>query len=68
MKWSVRHSIPAAATILLSIAFFLSVTSPDAIKPTALFYPAYVGVVSLAVGLLVLGVGLVRGPRAPRDG
>src|SRR5919202_25825 len=54
LKWLVRHSIPAAA-ILLPIAFFLSVTSPDATKPNALIYLAYVGAISLAVGLLVLG-------------
>jgi hypothetical protein len=62
MKWLVRHSIPAAA-ILLPLAFFLSVVSPDATEPNALIYLAYVGAVSLAVGLLVLGVGLMRGRR-----
>ena len=67
MKWLVRHSIPAAA-ILLPIAFFLSVASPDATEPNALIYPAYVGAVSLAVGLLVLGVGLVRRPHTSLDG
>jgi hypothetical protein len=67
MKWLVRHSIPAAA-ILLPIAFFLSVTSPDATKPNALIYLAYVGAISLAVGLLVLGVGLIRRPRTSRQG
>ena len=60
MKWLVRHSIPAAA-ILLPVAFFLSVASPEATEPNALIYLAYVGAVSLTVGLLVLGVGLIRG-------
>ena len=63
MKWLVRHSIPAAA-ILLPVAFFLSVVSPDATEPNALIYLAYIGAISLAVGLLVLGVGLIRGRRA----
>lgn len=63
MKWLVRHSIPAAA-ILLPIAFFLSIASPDATEPNALIYLAYIGAISLAVGLLVLGVGLIRGRRA----
>ena len=62
MKTLVRHSIPAAA-ILLPVAFFLSVLSPDATEPNALIYLAYVGAVSLAVGVLVLGIGLVRRPR-----
>lgn len=66
MKRLARHSIPAAA-ILLPVAFFLSVLSPDATEPNALIYLAYVGAVSLAVGLLVLGVGLIRGGRPARD-
>jgi hypothetical protein len=60
MKRLARHSIPAAA-ILLPVAFFLSVASPEATEPNALIYLSYVGAVSLAVGLLVLGVGLIRG-------
>jgi hypothetical protein len=67
MKRLVRHSIPAAA-ILLPVAFFLSVASPDATEPNALIYLAYIGAVSLTVGLLVLGVGLIRGRRTPREG
>lgn len=60
LKSFVRHSIPAAA-ILLPAAFFLSVLSPEATEPNALINLAYVGAVSLAAGLLVLGIGLVRG-------
>jgi hypothetical protein len=58
----VRHAIPAAA-ILLPIAFFGSVLSPDATEPNALIFLAYAGAVSLIAGLLTLGVGLLR--RAP---
>jgi hypothetical protein len=61
MKWLVRGSIPIAA-ILVPAAFFLSVLSPDATTPNGLIYLAYVGAVLLAVGVLVLGVGLVRRP------
>jgi hypothetical protein len=57
-----RHSIPAAA-VLLPAAFFLSVLSPDATQPNAMIYLAYAGAISLACGVLVLGVGLVRRPR-----
>jgi hypothetical protein len=63
MKTLARHSIPAAA-ILLPAAFFLSVLSPEATEPNALINLAFVGAVSLTVGLLVLGVGLIRGSRA----
>jgi hypothetical protein len=61
-KWLVRLSAPGAA-ILLPTAFFLSVLSPGATEPNPLIYLAYVGGVILAVGLLVLGIGLVRRPR-----
>jgi uncharacterized protein YbjT (DUF2867 family) len=49
MRWLVHLSLPAAA-ILLPVAFFLSVVSPDATTPNALIYLAYVGAVSLAAG------------------
>jgi hypothetical protein len=62
MKTLVRHWIPAAA-VLLPAAYFLSVLSPEATEPNGLIYLAYVGAVSLATGLLVLVVGLVRGRR-----
>jgi hypothetical protein len=61
MKWLVRGSIPIAA-ILVPSAFFLSVLSPDATAPNGLIYLAYVGAVLLAVGVLVLGIGLVTRP------
>ena len=68
MRWVVRLAFPAAA-ILTPAAFFLSVLSPEATEPNALIYLAYVGGVVLAAGLLVLGVGLIRGRRAtPREG
>ena len=58
-KWFVRHSVPAAA-ILLPVAFFLSVLSPEAQEPNGLIYFAYIGAVLLAAGVLTLGVGLLR--------
>jgi hypothetical protein len=59
LKGFVRHAIPAAA-ILLPVAFFLSVLSPEATEPNALISLAYVGAVVLAAGLVTLGVGLIR--------
>lgn len=61
-KQIVRHAIPAAA-ILLPTAFFFSVLSPEATEPNAFIYLAYVGAVVLAVGLLLLGIGLIRTPK-----
>jgi hypothetical protein len=65
----VRLAFPAAA-LLMPLAFFLSVLSPEATEPNALIYLAYAAGIVLAVGLLVLGVGLIRGRRtaAPREG
>src|SRR3712207_2992132 len=68
MKWVVRLAFPAAAAILMPLAFFLSVLSPEATEPNAMIYLTYVAGVVLALGLLVLGVGLVRGYRTPRQG
>ena len=67
MKWVVRFAFPAAA-ILMPLAFFLSVLSPEATEPNAMISLAYVAGVVLAVGLLALGVGLIRGPRTPHEG
>jgi hypothetical protein len=59
MKWIVRSFIPASA-IFLPVAFFFSVLSPDATEPNALINLAYVGAVVLIIGLLILGVGLLK--------
>ena len=62
-----RVAIPWSA-ILLPVAFFLSVLSPQATEPNALIYLAYIGGVLLAAGVLTLGIGLLRGPAAaPSD-
>ena len=66
MRWVVRLAFPAAA-VLMALAFFLSVLSPEATEPNAMIYLAYVGGVVLAVGLLVLGVGLIRGRTTSRE-
>jgi hypothetical protein len=58
--------LPAAA-VLMPLGFFLSVLSPEATEPNALIYLTYVAGVVLAVGLLVLGAGLVPGRRTERE-
>ena len=58
-KAFVRWSLPLAA-ILLPLAFFFSVLTPDANEPNGLINLAYVGALDLAAGLLVLGVGLLK--------
>jgi hypothetical protein len=58
-KQVVRTTVPAAA-LLLPIAFFLSIIQPDAERPTGLVNLAYLGAISLTVGMLTLGIGLLR--------
>jgi hypothetical protein len=58
-RWFVRLAFPTAA-ILLPVAYFLSVLSPEATEPNALVNLAYVGAVILVVGMVTLGLGLVR--------
>lgn len=55
----VRFCIPLSA-ILLPAAFFFSVLKPDAKEPNGFIYLAYPGAAVLALGVLVLGIGLVR--------
>ena len=66
MRWLVRLAFPAAV-ILMPIAFFLSMLSPQVREPNAVINLAYVAGVVLAVGLLVLGVGLIRGRGTSRE-
>ena len=68
MRWVVRLAFPVAA-VLMALAFFLSTLSAEAREPNAMVYLAYVAGVVLAVGLAVLGVGLLRGRGrgAPRE-
>jgi hypothetical protein len=58
-KQVVRTAIPAAA-LLLPIAFFLSIARPGAERPTGLVNLAYLGAIVLTVGMLTLGIGLLR--------
>ena len=62
LKWIARGSAPVAA-ILLPVAFFFSVLTPEATEPNGFIYLAYVGAVILAIGLLLLGIGLLRKPK-----
>jgi hypothetical protein len=56
----VRVGIPLAA-ILMPLGFFLSMASPTATQAGSLVSLIYVGAIVLAVSVVTLGVGLVRG-------
>ena len=66
MRWVVRLAFPVAA-VLMALGFFLSVIPEDAREPNGMIYLAYVAGLLLAVGLLALGVGLIRGRRTVND-
>jgi hypothetical protein len=61
MKAIARSFVPLAA-ILMPAGFFLSIVSPSATAPNSLIALTYVGAVVLAIGVVTLGVGLVRRP------
>lgn len=58
-RWVARWAFPAAA-ILVPAAYFLSVVKPGGSEPSRLVNLAYLGAVSLTLGMLTLGVGLLR--------
>ncbi|HEX9275528.1 MAG TPA: hypothetical protein VGA51_03900 [Casimicrobiaceae bacterium] len=62
LKSFVRLAIPGAA-ILMPTGFFLCVLRASATEPNSMIYFVYIGAGLLALGVLVLGVGLVRAPR-----
>ena len=58
LKWVVRLAF-AVAPILMPLGFFFSVTRPDAQRPSGVISLVYAGGLSLAVGALTLGIGLL---------
>jgi hypothetical protein len=57
-----RLAIPIAA-ILMPAGFFLSMIRPSDTAPSDLIYLTYAGAAALAIGVLTLGIGLVRSSR-----
>jgi hypothetical protein len=54
-----RNGIPGAA-VLMSAGFFLSASGREVIRPNRMIVLLYLGMVSLAAGVIALGVGLLR--------
>ena len=65
MLWFVRIGVPLAA-ILISAGFFFSVLPPTATQASGAVVLIYVGAAILALGVVTLGVGLLRSPIQPR--
>lgn len=57
-RWIARSFVPIAA-ILMPLGFFLSVASQDARTPNPFIYSTYLGGLMLAIGVVVLGIGLL---------
>jgi len=63
--WIVRLAIPLAA-ILMSAGFFVSSTGSGRTEPSGLIVVLWLGVASLTVGVVTLGVLLLRSGLASR--
>jgi Ni,Fe-hydrogenase I cytochrome b subunit len=59
LLWFVRIGVPISAT-LISSGFFVSMGPPTATEPNRAVALIYFGAVVLAIGVLALGVGLLR--------
>jgi len=57
--WLARIGVPVAA-ILIPAGFFFSMVSPTATQPNQFISLIYVGIPFLAIGVLTLGIGLLR--------
>lgn len=59
LEWVARLGAPVAA-ILVPAGFFFSVIPAKADRPNGLIALTYVGAAVLAIGVLILGIGLIR--------
>src|SRR5215472_6771237 len=62
LVWFVRLGVPLAA-ILISAGFFFSVLPPTATQASGAVALIYVGALVLAIGVVSLGIGLLRAPQ-----
>lgn len=60
LMWLARLGVPVAG-ILMSAGFFLSMLAPAATAPNKALALVYAGALLLAISLVSLGVGLLRG-------
>lgn len=59
LKWTIRLSFPLSA-ILVSGGFFASAIGQNVTTPNSLISILYTGIFVLIVGLILLGIGLIR--------
>ena len=58
-KWFARLSFPVSA-VAISSGFFAAAIGRQIHEPTGLIFILYAGIVILTLGLLTLGIGLIR--------
>ena len=58
-KWIARLAVPIGA-LFISMGFFAAATGDQITKPNGLIAILYVGIAILILGLITLGVGLIR--------
>ena len=63
LLWFVRIGVPLSA-ILISAGFFFSVLPPTATQVSGAVSLIYAGAVVLAIGVVTLGIGLLRSPQS----
>jgi hypothetical protein len=61
LLWFVRIRVPLSA-ILISAGFFFSMLPPTATQASGTVSLVYTGALILAVGVVTLGIGLLRSP------
>lgn len=61
LSWFVRIGVPLSA-ILISAGFFFSVLPPTATQASGAVSLIYAGALILAIGVVTLGIGLLRSP------
>jgi len=62
-KWMVRISFPVAA-VAVSLGFFASAIGSNVTEPNVFIVILYLGMAILTVGLLTLGIGMMKEPKA----
>src|SRR5215470_20044125 len=62
LLWFVRIGVPLAA-VLISAGFFFSVLPPTATQASGAVALIYAGALVLAIGVVSLGIGLLRAPQ-----
>ena len=62
LMWFVRIGVPLSAILISAGFFFFSVLPPNAVRASGAVSLIYAGALILAIGVVTLGIGLLRTP------